>query len=410
MVELATVPEQSDIAYPVLAQNIDVLQNHPLGKGNHNGRTSKSSSKISAISENITQPKFSEPKLTDNDSEAMLDALPDLYETAKKLLAFVAPQNHNSENHVELVKDMQYTNSRANKNLMRLVESLRLQQKSYAKPFINPTRAVKALLNITPTSKVGYGHWPDNIFYEVNLAVMAAGLVSPSENFGNHHQMLKRLKRDYPWPFFLQSSDKSSELDDPTGSSELMVENSQFGIEIQTQYLISLLDRHSQEPNFDPEKLLLWVFDVDRDSKSEIEINTITERVKDRMQAIEEMFGEYPHDMPDLPAICIDLQATFPWSNFVHDALSWVNLRRNEIEAQIRLVGGLEGIVKGIEDDINSRALSEAPRSSSDHEVDAEVTPDLPSAQLRHESEQAYASFKARDTASKRNLKDLKDK
>ena len=353
---------------------------------------------------NVSTPSSEESVILD--SQAMLDALPDLYEAAHKLLSFLTPQSDDPDNNVRFIQDLQDHSNGAIKKLLRLKKALQLHKEPYGnETYVNLMMVLRELLQVRRTVDIGHGAWrPDDILYKANLAIAATNLLLPQGDSVNN---LENLDRDYPGRFFSQSSHGLSEFNKPLGSSTLFKRNLQLGLDIRTQYLISLLDRHSREPNFDPELMLSQVFfeDVDDarlkgwdcDGMREVG-STSQHRITTRIENIQNFFEEDSQGV-SVPALYIDqLRAKYPWSRFVASALSWVNLRWNEIEVQITSSGGLEKIEQAVRDEIADRSVPDGKQISSGNEVaqnNVQLTLDPASQQLRYESEQAHAAERA---------------
>ena len=406
--DLSTVLEQSEAEYSDHGNNVEAVRGLFIKEGvDQYRRETKSPGELSVASAVTAQTSFSIQELAELNPEAMLDALPDIHEAADKLLSFVVPQANNPEDHSRLLQDLQNAGSRSRNTLIRHEKALRAQQESYGKEiYVNRLIVLRAMLKVRHTSKIGSGPWrPDNIIYKVNIAIMTAGLFIPRGSSGSVRTMIEKLERDYPEPFLSESHRGLSETDISLGQSALFERNLRFGLEIRTQYLILLFDQYSQQPGFDPYKILQQVFHEDEgdlkgwdaDGLRLRDIGATGEKlIRKRVRNIQKTFHTDPQGLPDRSTVDVDrLRDAYSWSNFSAHALSWAILRRNEIEAHITRVGGLENIQQDLTDEMESRTtpnVQDLVTSSAVLQPQVSLSLDAP-------TEQAGAGVKARSSA-----------
>ena len=369
IIDLSIVVEDQDVVYPELEDdnNGGEDMDDDAAVQNQLRRETKSPGAASAISGTTARTSHSAQELADLDQESMLDALPDLLGAACKILNLLAPQNALPAHIIGNVKDLQNPGSRASKNLQRLEGTFRLQRALYGtEQFINMIIALRALLKVRHFSQVGSGPWrPDGVLQMANLTTLVMTILPAHRQDPSAQHALEKLEREFPRPFLFEIEVTQAGSVASMGHSGMLENTFAMALELRTQFLIMLLSRHLNQPNFDPDTVLKQVFFESENavkgwdtpglqgeelSKQQVEV------IKQRVQQIRQLF---PEDSQALAAgQFVDLErlgATFPWSAFITSIASWCRRRQDEIEAQLEYQGGLENIVQALGDENRRR-------------------------------------------------------
>ena len=292
----------------------------------------------------------------------MLDALPDLCEAADKLLVFLVPSESSEATITSRMTKLHTKGTIASINWKRHGNAFQVQRELYGSDsYINPSAALTTLLGTKQLSEATSDPWrPDALFQKANLAVLASKIFTrpwPEQD----DQFIEELEQAFPRYFTKALA--SSEILMP-GHSMLVVETFQFALEVRTQYAISLLDRHSTQPNFDSDVVLHQVFYKNEDvlkgwGVSGIHSEDLTDEFEDavlkRLAQLREAFTNFSESAI---AGTERLRTTFPWISFVHQTVAWIIERWKEIGAQISASGGNQAICENLSDEVQRLRLA----------------------------------------------------
>ena len=313
---------------------------------------------LSAISGTTARTSHSAQELADLDSFEMMDALPDLADVSDKILNLLIPEEVSEESIEAMAKTLQDHTDRLSKKLARLYGSFESTKKIYGnEPYINISIATRGSLAVRRSSQVGSGPWrPDIVFYKANVAQLITSLFSLSTQL--MRPWVEKMERDFPIPFLSHLS-KSLQGPQLLGPSSLLGETIEAAFNIRMQFFLSLLYQHYREDNFDPDVLLSNVFYADSNSIKGWDIDGLRTKeltrkhqkmIAERLNVIQEIFNA--QKILDVES----LKSKYPWSGFASHLVSWGELRREEIEAQLVLVGGIERIHNALNAEIKRRA------------------------------------------------------
>ena len=185
----------------------------------------------------------------DPNTEGMLDALPDLSEAADKLLGCLMPGEISDATVARQMTKLHTKGTTASINWRRHGNSFQAQRELFGSDlYINPFAALKTLLGTNQLSEATSSPWrPDALFHKANLAVLASSIFTrPWQE--EDDQFIEELEQAFP-RYFTEALASSDTL--MPGHSILLAETFQFALEVRTQYAITLLARHSSQPNFD---------------------------------------------------------------------------------------------------------------------------------------------------------------
>ncbi|EGC41677.1 conserved hypothetical protein [Histoplasma capsulatum var. duboisii H88] len=318
----------------------------------------------------------SEHESRELDPSIMIEALPDLYTSAKNALRILTPQAFSL---TTILRSLKNATFRA--RIRRIRETFETQQKYFGgQHFI----IVQAIVNIFPSLKHIPWH-PDEFIQKANLAQFAFDLIPLRENIGpfsDYH--LSYLDESFPKSFLSSFSPPGDDQIIKPGRSDLLAETFQLGLEIRTQRVIAELRSGGKAPGveFAPDVVLETVFTsfVKNGDKFERllgwEINGLQDEwgsipeefhdeVLERMESIRKCFDE---DETSMFAHCDKLESLFPWSEFVAQACKWIRMRANEIDEQLGSQASLDEAVETLQIEADRRSSLDQQGISSIHE------------------------------------------
>ena len=299
----------------------------------------------------------------------MLHALPDLSEAADKLLGFLVPSESSEVIVTSQMKKLHTKGTLASINWRRHGNAFQAQRELYGSDtYINPSAVLKRLIGrYKSPEETSASSRPDALFQKANLAVLASSIFNrPWQEQGD--QFIEELEQAFP-RYFTEALASSDAL--RPGHSTLIMETFRFAVEVRTQYAITLLDRYSAQPNFDSDVVLHQVFYKNKDVlkgwglpglHSEELINEYEDEILKRLAQLRAAFTDFSESAI---AGTERLRATFPWNDFVHDTVAWINKRMKEIEAQIVASGGNQAICESLSNEVQ-RLKSTRPSMNDD--------------------------------------------
>ncbi len=331
----------------------------------------------------------------DPNTEGMLDALPDLSEAADKLLGFLIPSESSEATIASQMIKLRTKGTTASINWRRHGNAFQAQRELFGSDsYINPSAALKTLLGTKQLSEATSSPWrPDALFQKANLAVLASSIFTrPWQE--QDDQFIEELEQAFP-RYFTEALASSDTLM-PVHSMPI-VETFQLALEVRTQYAITLLARHSAQPNFDSDVVLHQVFYKNKDvlkgwGVTGIHSENLTDAFEDavlkRLAQLREAFTTFSESAI---AGTERLRTTFPWTSFVHQTVVWISQRMKELEAQIIASGGNQAICESLSDEVQ-RLRSARP---SIHDDDIVLNYEPPSEASNTASEHQNVASKA---------------
>ncbi|MCJ1381987.1 hypothetical protein MMC17_005099 [Xylographa soralifera] len=318
----------------------------------------RSPGSLSAISGTTARTSHSAQELADLDAAEMVDALPDLADASDKILNLLLPEELSDESIEAIAEPLRDPTRRLTRKLARLTGSFEPTKKVYGnEPYINVSIAIRGTLAVRRSKQVGFGPWrPDAIFYKANIAQLMASLFSLSAQ--SMRPWAEKMERDFPAPFLSHLSKPQPQIELP-GVSYLLEETLEAAFSIRMQLFLSLLRQHYREDNFDPDVLLSDVFYASPNSIKGWDIDGLRSKeltrrhrkmIAERLGVIQEIFNE--QEVLDVEA----LDSKYPWSKCVAHLMRWAESRKEELEAQLVLVGGVERVHSALTAEIARRA------------------------------------------------------
>jgi len=331
------VAEESNIEYPVLAQNASAQLESAANAIQETNQSIKSPGNLSAFSGTTARTSNAVQELRNSNAQDMLDALPDLSDAADKLLRWLLPQDM-SENTITIMRaDLQYPGSRISKNVKRLSDVFQAQKGIYGdfESYINIPAVLKTLLGSDNVTNLDAAWRPEPLLHKANIATFVGIIIrSWGEKFNNEH--FDFLETIFPVPFLSRSS---------------RIEDLSVAVEIRTQHFIMLSSRYTDVPNFDPDMFLSQVFFNEPPVLKGWEVSGLRSEdltkeqqalIRRRLQEIRRNFSN--GRAVDLPS----LKIAFPWNVFVTKVVAWSKARLDQIQNEVDAHGGAVGIVQAL--------------------------------------------------------------
>ncbi|KAF3482287.1 uncharacterized protein GIQ15_05046 [Arthroderma uncinatum] len=285
------------------------------------------------------QADDSEREAEEVDLHLILDTLPDLLTASNKALRLLTPSGLSYAN---ISKHFQ--TSKFGARLNRIKETFDAQKKCMSKDsFIPIERFVAALSSIKPLD------WkPRGIYQKANLAQLALDLIRPQPT-----TLIEAVDNSFPFAFI--ESVTSSKGDD------LKTETVQLGLEIRTQHFIANLRSKAANQTSKPEELLEDVFFSSSLGEDDGEIRGWQmDGLEDDSCCIPEEYLGIAEERIDLIRRCLgkdgELEAEFPWSEFVVGIAGWIRAQASDIDKQLESQMPIEEATKILQAELDKQS------------------------------------------------------
>ena len=351
--------------------------------------------RASNISGTTARTSGSVQELADMNSEDMRNYLPELYDYSTGLIGLCTPLEASAGAFQDVVQKLK-SDRRTRKTLEKYTKAFDEVLSYFAtETYINPSLALCGLLGIRRSEDIGDGLWrPDDVLFKANLAATVEELMSSNLGMSEHGISVEKLDRDFPERFLAAFNSQSEALS--AGSSALLTESFEVGLELRTQFVVRALALLSSEPTFNAGQILEQCF-YDTENGSLRGWNIVglqradlssaqTQSIRSRIGEIKTLCSE------DQNGINLDnLQAQYPAAKFVHSFVTWARIRSNEIDERLmslthnfgQKVG--EGIQKALDNEILRRkALSDGrdPSEMGYVEINYQLSSDILSSSI----------------------------
>ncbi|KAM5476896.1 hypothetical protein MauCBS54593_000166 [Microsporum audouinii] len=286
----------------------------------------------------------SEQESDELDPHLILDTLPDLLNASNKALDLLAPPGIS---YTKISKHFQTPKFAARLNRIR--ETFQTQKKCIGKAnFIPVERSAVALSSIKQLN------WkPQGLYQKANLAQLALDLINP-------HPTTSTAVADDNFPVAFVDSFPSG-LAGPSGEEDCRREIVQLGLELRTQRFIANLQSDTGSQSSGPEELLEDVFYNPSLGEYDAGLKGWT---MNGLENDEDQLPEEFHDIVQERILLIrrllsrkgDLEAEFPWSDFVIDIANWIRRRADDIDQQLSSQRPVEEAVKILQAELDKRS------------------------------------------------------
>ena len=314
--------------------------------------------------------------------EDMIFGLESLLVDSKQILKFLTAENFSATT----IQSFQQPNTRASKKLQNLLARLRDSCETFGGgddliPLEPISTRRKILGGKSWPEYVNGTRWqPEAVFQLANLAKFTAALVGPDARSSSDMGVLHIMWEEFPRPFTAEF-EEAARNDGTKWGSKFLEKTFELGLEIRTQYAISLLSERRSDLNFDPDVVLDQVFTV-KDNKDTTQYlgvfinglyrdhsilpNKFESYVSQRIQAIRVHFSEHAEGSVDIDS----LTDSFSWETFLAHTLIWVQARAAELGQEIDDQGGISKIQQSLLEENNQpRPANERNFFEEQHEA-----------------------------------------
>ena len=306
----------------------------------------------------------------------MLDGIPDLYDLSSKILDFCA---------IDGIVPRLESDPRARKNLEKYRKTFDEVLSLFAtERYINPAIALQGLLDTSRSEVITEGPWrPDDIFSKANLAVTVEGLMPRKSGSGEQSFPLEKLDRDFPDPFLTSFKQPTEAL--TTGSSTLLAETFEVGLEIRTQVIVQALSTIPRDSGFDAKQVVTQYFYEAEGGplrgfnaaglKSKDWDTSKTQSVRSRIEELQSLCSD------DSKSVDIDkLRSKYPASKFAQKFAIWARRRSSEIDESLKYFSSGQGVGLGMQaaldnEKVRVKALAEGKDPSENGYIEMNYQP-----------------------------------
>ena len=269
-------------------------------------------------------------------SEDMRNYLPELYNYSTDIIGLCTPKDASTAAFQSVVQNLR-SHRRTRSNWEKYTKVFGEVLRYYAtENYVNPSMALRGLFDLGGSGEIGDGPWRlDDVLYKANLAATVEELMSRNLGMSEHGFSLEKLERDFPERFLAEFG--SPPVARSSGSSVLVTESFEVGLEVRTQFTVQTLIAHSRDPSFNADQIIEqcfrntedgslrgWnIFGLQLEDLSKAQIKDIRSRIKKL-----ETLCSADQNLINLD----DLRAQYPAAEFVESFVSWARLRSNEID------------------------------------------------------------------------------
>ncbi|KAF2226566.1 hypothetical protein BDZ85DRAFT_51537 [Elsinoe ampelina] len=338
------------------------LNDEPSGRPSQHGRFS-----VGAAS--MYSTTFSQEEVENLDLDAVLGSLPDLDSMADAILATAAPPDASLEDLMQQVQRLNDENSAARKYLLGRVRTFSRMQGDFGKQtFINPEHVLRALLDLAPGSVLENAAWrPDDVLYKANL-VSFLQIIFESRTTDKIIQTMTTMDSQ-GINDLLASLKSESNFMGLLGESQLVDATCSLALEIRIQLFIHTIMQGFYDEPLEKTLARIFLYDLDNgepgfpDEISISDIRTWDNAVDaGNSQDFYESVVKHVNGLRMLIASCHDdldlalstLREENSWDAFCGRALSWVQMRHQELNRMIDERGGTESIAEQLRREVES--------------------------------------------------------
>ena len=341
---------------------------------------------------------YSEGEAADLDRDVIISDLPTLYNAAGELLRVIAPLQADPAKLAEIVQETKKPGSVAAKRLHGRERSFIGYQENFgnAHDYISSQTVMKSIFSAHTLPSRDSPSWRlIEILQTANLAWLAKWVVGAEQESSHTFDPLRTLDSAFPLDFLssIFQSQSGSSASWMIGSSTLLTETFQIGLDIRTQLAVTVFARRHTERGFNHEQAVRDIFynppesDSSEDDKLRAwninglgsgEMGLLQEfdqQLLIRIATIKQCFLEDTQAIIDGNSSELSkLQARFPWSGFTVQVLDWVRRRNHELLSSIKKRGGVDAIVSNLkqEFDLDDSLI---PTSTTPNRVPQRTTP-----------------------------------
>jgi len=341
-------------------------------------KTPQSPGGMSNMSGTTALTSYSAEELASLDTSMVVDLLPELWQSAQKLLKILAPTDATPQSTESLVRELQIPGSDQSRQLRQREKIFESTKENYgSEMFINVGFILRKLFN---DNEPGEGSFrPDAILHGVNIATLIKGLLVSNQNHPNTIPRLQRLDDTFPYPFMSNFGNRPD-----LSQSALLEESFDLALEIRTQTAISVLESLKSEPSYDPDQIVARIF-YDLPERREDSLSTYedlvrngpfrklaglgqgetlgsqerfeaqSDKVRTQVKAIRDHFYRDPEALVNGDYVNFDtIREQFPWAPFLARIVHWSQSRLAEIHSAINIQGRVNNIQQSLMEELEN--------------------------------------------------------
>ncbi|KAF2139328.1 uncharacterized protein K452DRAFT_360568 [Aplosporella prunicola CBS 121167] len=319
---------------------------------------------------------------SDLDPLLMAEFIEDLYRDSAKVLSIIAPSKPDLLGLKKVVSEIRKPGSRTGIQLDQRVDRLAATRENFGdSEYISVPTALTSFAGTASVDELpGTFRRPDAILYKANIAHMANRMIHMERDNSDTSASLIRMDSSFPRDF-LSNVYENKEDKMPPAASALADETFKVALEIRTQLAITLLSENLSDPDFDPEAQLAEVFytaktdsgikvrgwEVEGLRTDEHHLPKILEdTVRLRVQTIRKAFPTDKEALQRGEYVDVEqLEAEFPWADFIVLVLDWVRTRNAELDNEIEHEGGLDEVCDAVRTTVDPSATPHLAKKTS---------------------------------------------
>ncbi|KAK4547692.1 hypothetical protein LTR36_000649 [Oleoguttula mirabilis] len=356
--DLATVDEQSALDEERI-QAANVAAEQDAAADANDDFAARRESAHSGISGTTAKTSFSQEEIAELDPDVMVDVLPNLASAAEQLAKLLVPAEMKSR--PVIWKEIRIDGSRHSKLFNNRVASLMVHKDSFgSQEYIQPSVVLRALLGVQTMEEVPAAPWrPDNIIYQVNLAQMLRTTLvfiqDPTELDTEGYNALSTLLTQF-----------ATAIAGPLFDVEAV----RTCLALQAQLSVCRLHIFQAHPNYVPTAIVDETFFTREDdgrlvyvlqdalgmgSLGDADLAAWHDTIE---QLVDGLKSPFQTGDPNLPAALGALRATYPWHQFVEQAVQYYEARKARLDQEIAAAGGLTAIVGSLTEEVERRDIA----------------------------------------------------
>ncbi|KAF1920946.1 hypothetical protein BDU57DRAFT_30166 [Ampelomyces quisqualis] len=345
----------------------------------------KSPGAASEMSGTTAMSSFSMVEAEFLESKFLLKHMRKLCDSSREFLDHLAPPNGTMHSDMRNIHEIQKPDSDFTEEYRDFNDELNVHLKHYKNEehsYIH-VRAIHCALFGANRDGAASRSGLDIILYLANLLIFAKQMIHSDRNDKDVWNALRQLDNSFPGQFMrsLEAGIKPT----TAGDSAMLKATFDLALDLRTQLAISVLERSSNDADFNPDEVIREVFlraEPSQDAETSIIRGWSIEALGGEESALPQQFETFvverlntmrqffPLDDESLArGEVIDLEtlcANFPWQPTILRLLHWVRLRHEELSMSIDELGGAAAILRNVKAQIEQpQAIAEKAQASS---------------------------------------------
>lgn len=370
-IETQIVIEDAPHTPPRLEAEAPVPHRSPGAISEMSGTTAISS--FSMVEAEMLEPRF------------IVRHLPKLFEALKEFLNHLVPDNGQLEDDHQNIIEMQMPDSDFNADYRDFDAEVTLRLNHFRgehEQYIH-LRAIHRALFGPNRDSAAARCCLDPVLYMANLLIFAKQMMRSDRSEKEIWNALRELDNFFPARFLPALILGTNASESPTGDSALLQETFELALDLRTQLAILVLERASNDSNFNPDEALDEVFFQSKSPQAgagsvirgwsvsalggedSVLPQAFQGKVVERFSQMREFFPTDAESLERGDVADLDgLGSNFPWNSVILRLLGWVRLRNRELQAAIHNHGGISAIVERVKAEMQNASANEARATS----------------------------------------------